>query len=432
MYDFVVVGGGIAGLELGAMLGHDNNTVLVLEQSEHIGGRSFVHTRDGFTLDNGIHLVRFGKKSAVAKVMRHIGHGIGFVPLGPSYLVDGRNDFILFPTGPSGFLKSRMFSFRERLQALGVMVKLKMGKDRGAGHMTVEDWINRKGIRGGLERYFGLVCASMLVCPITSVASAEALIENVNRVLKTGISVEYPSHGWQRDILEPLAQEIKKKGEIRTGVRVDSVIVENGTATGVRVRGETIHAKNVILDMPSRELGKVLDVSGIRDERMKTALRLVPTSGVSLDFAIDGRITGISGLIYLEDPVSFGCCISNIWPETAPPGKSLLTWFCPVQHEEMKLKDQVQVYRTRLENRIEAIFPELKTKTLFKRALFLDTVDGVELNINQLREKRLPYALSGIANLYLAGDTTAAPGAGGDIAHESSIGCYERITGKTV
>ena len=59
-------------------------------------------------------------------------------------------------------------------------------------------------------------------------------------------------------------------------------------------------------------------------------------------------------------------------------------------------------------------------------------VDGIELNINQLRQKRINFALNGVENLYFVGDTTSASGAGGDIAHESSIECYEEITGKTV
>ncbi len=432
MYDFIVVGGGIAGLELGAMLSHDGSRLLVIEQAQHIGGRSFVHTKDGFTLDNGIHLVRFGRKSAVAKVMRHIDREIEFVPLGDSYLVDEHNKFILFPTDPSGFLKSKLFSFGERLKALGVMLKLRRGKYGRLEHATVEDWMSNEKIEDGLRRYFMLVCASMLVCPISSVASAKALTENINMVLKSGISVEYPLHGWQKDIIGPLTGIIMKHGEIRTGVRVDSVILENNRATGVRTKDGTISAKNIIIDIPSQELAGIMNLKDIKDERMKTAPGLVPTSGISIDYAIDGCITDISGLVYLEEPVGFGCFVSNLSPDAAPAGKSLLTWFCPVHNEEMKQKDQVKNYQKKLENRIETVFPELGTKTIFKRVIHHAMVDGVELNINQLQEKRLNYAINGIENLYIVGDTTAAPGAGGDIAHESSTGCYESITGRAV
>ena len=427
MYDFIIVGGGIAGLELGALLSHDGYSLLVIEQAEHTGGRTFVHSKDGFELDNGIHLVRFGRKSAVANVLRQIGKEIRFQPLGKSYVIDKNNRFILFPTGPSGFLTSGLFTFSERLKALRIMIGLKRGSDEGFKRYTVEEWMQGAGVRGGLKRYFNLVCASMLVCPLPSVASAQALAENITMVLKTGISVEYPAHGWQKDILVPLIDAIRENGEIRTGLKVDSVIIENGRASGVKTKDGILNAKNIIIDMPSQELGRILDIKQIKDERLKTAVGLVPTSGISIDYAIDGHISDINGLLYLEDPVSFGCFVSNLSSDTAPAGKSLLTWFCPVHNEDMKQQNKIKEYQQQLENRIEGLFPQLKTKTLFKRVLRLNTVDGVELNISQLRDKRMDYRIRGIDNLYLVGDTTAAPGAGGDIAHESSMECYRAI-----
>jgi phytoene dehydrogenase-like protein len=427
MYDFIIVGGGIAALELGAMLSYDGYKLLIVEQAEHVGGRAFVHKKDGFELDNGIHLVRFGKKSAIANVLKHIQKEITFKSLGKSYLIDKDNNFILFPTGPSGFLTSKLFSFPEKMKALRIMIKLK-GESHGTiEHATVEEWMQIENITNGLKRYFNLVCASMLVCPLPSVASAKALADNIKMVLKTGISVEYPAHGWQKDIISPLIDAIKKNGEIRTGTRVDSVVIENGKSTGVRAKGEFIKAHNVIIDIPSQELNNILDTDRITDEKIKIATKLVPTAGVSIDYAIDGSISNISGLLYLEDPISFGCFVSNLSPDIAPPGKSLLTWFCPMNSEDIKQKNKIEDYEKRLQERIENIFPLLKTKTLFKRILHFERVDGVELNINQLQEKRIDYSVKGIDNLYFVGDTTAAPGAGGDIAHESSLGCYNKI-----
>jgi phytoene dehydrogenase-like protein len=427
MYDFIIVGGGIAGLELGAMLSHDGYKLLMIEQAEHVGGRTFVHSKDGFELDNGIHLVRFGRKSAVANVLRRIGKEIHFKPLGKSYLIDEHNKFILFPTTPSGFLTSGLFKFSERLKALKIMVGLKRGKDEGFERYTVEEWMQGAGIRGGLKRYFSLVCASLLVCPLSSVASAQALTENVKMVLKTGISVEYPANGWQNDIITPLADTIRANGEIRTGIKVDSIVIENGRAVGVKIKDGIINAKSIIVNVPSQQLDKILDIKQIHDERLKTAVELVPTSGISMDYAVDGHISDIDGLLYFESPISFGCFVSNLSPSIAPAGKSMLTWFCPINNEDMKQKNKVRNYQQLLENRIEEVFPLLKTKIIFKRILHLNTVDGVELNISQLRDKRMDYSVKGIDNLYFVGDTTAAPGAGGDIAHESSIECYEKI-----
>jgi len=57
---------------------------------------------------------------------------------------------------------------------------------------------------------------------------------------------------------------------------------------------------------------------------------------------------------------------------------------------------------------------------------------SVEVNINQHREKRPGYSVPGIENLYLVGDSLKGPGAGGDVGHESVLGCYVEMTGKNV
>ena len=53
--------------------------------------------------------------------------------------------------------------------------------------------------------------------------------------------------------------------------------------------------------------------------------------------------------------------------------------------------------------------------------------DGVEVNINQYREKRPKFRVPGIKNLYLVGDSTAGKGAGGDIGHNSVWDTYYLI-----
>ncbi len=432
MYDFIIVGAGIAGLELGAMLAQDGYRVLVLEQAQHVGGRAFIHEKDGFILDNGIHLVRFGKKSAIAKVINRIGGNIEFKRLGKSYFVDQNNNFVLFPTSPSDFFKSEMFTIAERLKALFAMLQIKMNKYKDTENLTVSDWMVNEHIQKGLKRYFSLVSGSMLVCPDIAVASLSALTENISKVLKTGISVEYPLHGWAKDIIEPITNKIKQSGEIRVNSKVRSVIIENGRATGVRLSNDNIKANNIIIDVPSQYIDEILDTDLIHDNSLKNASNLVPTAGISIDYALDGIISDIDGLIYLEDPLSFGCFVSSLSSNVAPKDKSLLTWFCPIVHEKMKNDAVVKGYQDSLEKKIESVFPEIKRRTIFKRVLHFDMVDGVELNINQLRQKRINFALNGVENLYFVGDTTSARGAGGDVAHESSIECYEEITGKTV
>ncbi|NLZ28742.1 MAG: NAD(P)-binding protein, partial [Firmicutes bacterium] len=57
MFDTIIVGGGITGLQLGALLSHDGEKVLILDRGSRTGGRAVVQKRKGFIVDYGVHLI---------------------------------------------------------------------------------------------------------------------------------------------------------------------------------------------------------------------------------------------------------------------------------------------------------------------------------------------------------------------------------------
>ena len=97
----IIVGAGINGLLLGALLAHDGDEVTVFEKNSFPGGRALLLERDGYVMDYGVHLTRFGPESALAKIMRQIGHAVSFTKLGTSYLIDQNGKKVLFPTSPA-------------------------------------------------------------------------------------------------------------------------------------------------------------------------------------------------------------------------------------------------------------------------------------------------------------------------------------------
>lgn len=449
--DVIIVGAGIGGLQLAALLASDGSRVTVLEKLSRIGGRAVVWEKDGFQVDHGIHLIRFGSASATAKVFRHLGRDIEFRPLDRSYarLADGR--VVTFPTDPKGFLTTRLMSKRERLAALSVIVRLRgLGaiarvtanlplprilRAFDAGRLldtSVEAWLDDLGIRGGLRLYFLLVCASMQVCPNLARASAGELLFNIQSVLTKGISVTYPTRGW-RQIFDTLQEVIELCGEIRTGTEVKRVIVEGNTARGVELTsGECLTAPTVVVSLPSQTLFDVLDEAQVPASFARTCKGQRPTSGVVLDYGLSRRICEDSGLWYLVEPLSFGMFTSNLCPDMAPPGKQLLTWLQPTELEEVTDKQGAKRAEERLEAALFRTFPGLEDAIEWRRAMHLEMVDGVEVNTAQHRHRRPGYRVPGINGLFLVGDTLAGGGAGGDVGHESVLECYRAMTGRPV
>ena len=69
VYDIIVIGSGIGGLGTAAILSKEGYSVLVLEKNDRIGGASSSYVKQGFTIDDGVHIfaeppslkLRFGK-----------------------------------------------------------------------------------------------------------------------------------------------------------------------------------------------------------------------------------------------------------------------------------------------------------------------------------------------------------------------------------
>ncbi len=432
MYDYIIVGGGITGLELGALLAHDGNKVILLEQTKEVGGRALLLKKDGYTVDYGVHLIRFGPKSAISRICRYLGQEVKYADLGKSYLKDEDGEVKVFPTSPGGFLTSKMFTFSERWKLIKLMTRLRRQNFADIKSVSVEEWMDKEGIRGGMRRYFTLVSASMMVCPFIEKSSIGEMLINIQKVLQTGISVMYPLGGWQ-PLFDLYLRKIKEKGEVRVKAKVDRIVIEDGKAVGVKVGEDLIKGNAVITCIPCQKLFQaILAEEDFPEDYVKMCKNQGPTSGVVLDYGIKQKISKDSGLWYMWRPISFGIFTSNLYKELAPEGKQILTWLYPTPREDMEETSVAKKREEEVEKALFELFPELERNIEWRRVLHLTTVDGAEVNIHQTSEKRPGLKVPGVDGFFLVGDSTGAPGAGGDIGHESVLGCYTAITGKEV
>ncbi len=431
MFNFVIVGGGINGLQLAALLSNDGYKVLVLEKSGHLGGRAFVWEKEGFVVDYGIHLIRFGPESAIAATFRKMNYKIKFKKLGTSYLYHNGRRFV-FPTSPTQFIMTNIMNPVEKLKGVPLLLRIKKIKDQWKDflHIPVDRWLFDNGISGGLKLYFELVTASMLVCPFLEIASTGELLFNMAKVLKTGKSVMYPAGGW-KPLFDFLVNKIEKNGEIRLNSKVTGIEFSKNKVAGVYVGNELIRADNVIINVPVQEMWNFLDEDFFPKEYVERTKKLIPTSGIVVDIGLSSRISSESGLIYTTGPVAFGMFTSNIEPSLAPDGKQLLTFFYPTPLSDMEDEEKRKMGESEILNKIYTIW-DIESKIEWKRISHLRMVDGAQININQTRELRPGYKAPGFDNLFLVGDSLGAPGAGGDVGHESVHGAYRTITGSEV
>jgi len=407
-YDVIVAGMGLAGLSTAAMLTNDGYKVLCLEKSHQLGGRAKIWKKNGFTFEYGLHVVRYGNKGGCGKVLEQIGVK-DFKPkkLGVVVYDDGFKNFI--GGNITSLYKTELLDAKGKVELVKKLYKLWRNKDDFLYNMTVKGWCNKQEVSDDLRKVLGILSGSMIVCPDISKASMGELSHHIMEVLRKRFSIGYPEGGFEK-IMETLEDKILENNEIIYGSQLQGITLNKGMVDGAIVNGKRYEAKSIVMAFHPKEMEKIMN--------FKTKVK--PNKGISLDYALSTDEFEEKRIVLTTNPVGMGMFTSNIDKTVAPEGKSLFTFFSPV--ENLLGYDRK---KQNIENLIEEMFPGFMGKVDFKRAMKLKMVDGVELNIDQSYEKRAGNKI--IDGLYIAGDYTQAHGNGGEIAFNSALKCYEEV-----
>ncbi len=421
--DVAIVGGGIAGLSLAALLS-EKYSVAVFEKSRILGGRARVLDREGFLLDYGIHTCRFSDQGVLAELFKKLGLEIKFHS---SNAIVYSERFYKVPKGVMGFLTTKLVPFGARLTLLKLMRRLLKVNPRDVVEITVHDFIKDVTDRDDIYRLVSALIGSGIVCPDMRKASLCEAAAFAQKAVKSRYTGGYPIGGW-RYVIDNLRKKIiENGGEIKLNAEVSRVEVSGNIAEGLVVGDDFVKAKAVVAAFPLQNICSIVDRSLLPKSFVEKVENLEPTSGISIDLALKERVSDIDSLILTLQPVIMGQFTSNIYSRTAPEGKQLATFYYPLPYEKMDDRGYVSRKLEEMKERLEEMFPGIIDKTEWERVLYLKVVDGAIPKPGQTFCERPDYVCPTIENLFFAGDTTRAEGNGGDIAFRSAMECAERI-----
>lgn len=329
-WDAIVIGSGMGGMAASAALAKCGYKVLVLEQHYVPGGFTHTFSRKGYTWDVGVHcLGQMSERELPGRLLQWLSEGrIKMEGMGDVYETfhyPGGFE-IAFPATKKSFVAALLEKFpdeKETIDRYMDMVKqaslssrmlfvtrtmpdwtapvksLMLGKNRKWWQLTTREVLDAltpneklKAVLCGMWGYYGSP-------PTRSSFAIHAL------VTKHYLNGGYYPVGGAATIAEGLLKTVQKAGgEAVTRAVVEEVLVENGKAAGVRLKGgEEIRAKLVI------------SAAGAK----ATAQRLVPEAYKKTDWAssLGGLRQSPSYLcMYLGfegDIKAAGATVSNQW-----------------------------------------------------------------------------------------------------------------------
>ena len=344
----VILGGGPAGLAAGKVLTDRGLCCTVFEQDDGVGGLSRTHSFQGFLFDLGGH--RFFTKKNELDLFLHRLLADELIDVARSSKIYFRRKFFHYPpTLLNAFLGlGPLTSARILLTFLREKLRLKKPPI-----VTLEDWMVSQFGRTMYEIFFqtytekvwGIPCSQGSAVWAAQRIKGLSLLATIKEAVWPGgkdkpvsliASFKYPAHGIGR-ISERLAQEIRKRGEVRLDSRVAKILHDGRRVTGVRVQtrdGKSYEfaGDHFLSSIPVTELVQNFEPAAPPEVRQAAAaLRYRDLLIVTLLFDAE-RITEDTW-IYIPDPaIPFGRLHepTNWSPAMSPPGKTSLVfeYFC--------------------------------------------------------------------------------------------------------
>ena len=473
-FDAIVIGAGVSGMAIGALLTKAGKKVLVLENMSQVGGRATSFKRvapDGteWMQDIGsFHSMTMADRGAMACVYKEIGLGYDVLGLAPP-----QRGFLIFRNGRwDDMVELNKGENREDFKKIiNDTVSMSYEEVDQLDTISFRKWIADKTPREDVQDWFRAVGHVWTTIPDFEEMSAGECIYNMKISLESchAVSVGTFVKGGTINLSLPLVDYIKENGgDVRCGAKVSQILVKEGKVTGVAVgevpleamgeaEPETVMAPLVVSSMPVWNLFDLISESElphwfirlIRSYMNPDILTSVRYGSVGLGLMLDTKVLdkmkygGTEHVVAFEMPHTRGTyqgAIAGASDAAQAAGGTVNFEFHAMGLNPELLKDKrtVEQLHDALDRDLALMYPDITEEFIVKRLPRRTVIPGRRFMVDGLA--RMPYYTgnfridhqSPIEGLYLTGDTVRSRGTGVDCAVRGAIWCFNKITGENL
>ena len=435
--DVIIIGAGIGGLSIGALLTKEGNSVHIFEKSSHLGGRTACMTFKNHILDNGFHIMPFYKKSSIFSILKLLGIESRLKLAKVNKIAfHSETGFHKYPKGISDLLSLSMIPIKSRIALLRILLPMAFTSIK-----KTEEWDNlslteiTKKLDPEANAFFEAVCMLAFADTSDHISLGE-FARTIIRAnpFKGGTSeFAYPDEGGYDSISKLLSQYIQENnGQVELNSSVKKIVIENFAVKGIiSENGVFIPSECVVISYPAyMAINQLFEKDVISQKSVNEINRLnKKTAVVEVHFALKSQIDSRQvvfpvGSNYTTKGIFF---ISNITRSVSPPGEHLIIAGTPVDPMIIGNAEKIQKIVNDMKNEINRIYPDFNSLLLWERPMAWNLVESVVKEPGLVWKSKMPHQIPYIKGLFFVGDSTVSYGIGTDSAAHSSILCMPKI-----
>lgn len=459
----IIVGGGVGGSAIGALLAKANFKTTILEKNRDVGGKASIYTKDGFKLEAGVHMFSRCGKGPHGQVLKEVGaeESLQWIYNDPATEVRYANKNFLLPL---------YFSKPENIQKLLDFLELTPGETEKVIEMftkmfladeneikkydetDLQTFISSFTDNLAIHDFLSSVCMLYFAIPYYRASAGEFMHCFKNMFLDSSFGY---IKGGSASISKAFLEAASKHGaKVNMDAQVEKILVEDGNLVGVELaEGEVFNSEQVISNAGIKEtVLKLIGEKQFSKEYVKNVKDLKESLGfLSMKIALKNKVTNKPCHVVMpenaeesfkqidadkppKDMFLFIPVPSNLDPNLAPSGTQLLTIGTPCPEDPNTNFDP---WIKRLREKISEVFPNILEEAMWVEVTtpkdianwtgrYSGSAIGLAQSPDQTGDNR-PAAVSPIKGIYYVGADVQARGIGTELAADSALKLASQI-----